>query len=447
MAAWALGEREHPEAIPALGRAITDESPVVRRRVAWALGQIEDEAALAPLERAFRDRSPEVRQMAIWAVGEIESAKGVALLRGAVGDADWKTRQMVAWALGEIEHPSGVEVVAPLVKGCAMPGVRRMAAWAIGEIESGSGVAVLAPLVGDPELDVRFTALWALGEIEAHRTVDVVAPALKDRDPEVRRMAAWALGEIESSAAVASLTPLPAIPKTRFGRSRRGHSARSRASPPCRPWRRPATIGPRRSAARSDGPSATSTTAGEPDLTMHHVLHILATSVADVTGIGSHPSPAPPRPAPAWLVLLYQVPSRSSSVRVRIWRRLQGVGAVQIRQAAYVLPNRTGPARTSSGSRPRSSGCGGQATVLVADAIDAFDARRDRHGVSRGPGRRHRRAGKTRTAPARPRAGKGRPRLRRASRGAAASARGRLAGARRHHVLRHARHRRHGGTS
>ena len=39
-----------------LGKALGDESPLVRRRAAWALGEIEDEAALAPLERALRDR-------------------------------------------------------------------------------------------------------------------------------------------------------------------------------------------------------------------------------------------------------------------------------------------------------------------------------------------------------------------------------------------------------
>jgi hypothetical protein len=47
-----------------------------------------------------------------------------------------------------------------------------------------------------------------------------------------------------------------------------------------------------------------------------------------------------PADSPAWLVLLYQAPTHPSSARVRIWRRLQEMGAVQVRQAAYVLPNR-----------------------------------------------------------------------------------------------------------
>ena len=84
------------------------------------------------------------------------------------------------------------------------------------------------------------------------------------------------------------------------------------------------------------------------------------------------PLPTGPNRAPAWLVLLYQVPSRSSSIRVRIWRRLQAIGAVQIRQAAYLLPNREQTREDMEWLKTEIAGLGGQATVLVADATDAF---------------------------------------------------------------------------
>ncbi len=73
-----------------------------------------------------------------------------------------------------------------------------------------------------------------------------------------------------------------------------------------------------------------------------------------------------------WLVLLYQVPSRSSSVRVRIWRRLQGAGAIQLRQAAYVLPHRDAQREDLEWLKSEIVGLGGQATVFSADAVDAF---------------------------------------------------------------------------
>ncbi len=41
-----------------------------------------------------------------------------------------------------------------------------------------------------------------------------------------------------------------------------------------------------------------------------------------------------------WLLLLHQVPPKPSYFRVKIWRRLQHLGAVAVKNAAYVLPNR-----------------------------------------------------------------------------------------------------------
>lgn len=40
----------------------------------------------------------------------------------------------------------------------------------------------------------------------------------------------------------------------------------------------------------------------------------------------------------AWLVLLYQFPKGPGSPRVKVWRRLQSIGAVAIKNSAYVLP-------------------------------------------------------------------------------------------------------------
>ncbi len=39
-----------------------------------------------------------------------------------------------------------------------------------------------------------------------------------------------------------------------------------------------------------------------------------------------------------WLVLVFQFPKGSGSHRVRLWRRLQGIGAVAIKNSMYVLP-------------------------------------------------------------------------------------------------------------
>ena len=39
-----------------------------------------------------------------------------------------------------------------------------------------------------------------------------------------------------------------------------------------------------------------------------------------------------------WLLLMYQLPTQPAYLRTKIWRRLQGLGAVPVRASAYVLP-------------------------------------------------------------------------------------------------------------
>ena len=41
---------------------------------------------------------------------------------------------------------------------------------------------------------------------------------------------------------------------------------------------------------------------------------------------------------PRWLLLIHQIPPKPAYFRVRIWRRLQAVGAVAIKNSVYVAP-------------------------------------------------------------------------------------------------------------
>lgn len=40
-----------------------------------------------------------------------------------------------------------------------------------------------------------------------------------------------------------------------------------------------------------------------------------------------------------WLVLIHQIPPKPDALRVKIWRRLQQIGAVAIKQSVYVMPS------------------------------------------------------------------------------------------------------------
>src|SRR5262245_1790131 len=45
---------------------------------------------------------------------------------------------------------------------------------------------------------------------------------------------------------------------------------------------------------------------------------------------------APPCP---WLLLIHQLPPKPPYLRVKVWRRLQALGAVPVKNSVYVLPN------------------------------------------------------------------------------------------------------------
>ena len=50
-------------------------------------------------------------------------------------------------------------------------------------------------------------------------------------------------------------------------------------------------------------------------------------------------SPRPPKPAaPRWLLLIHQIPPKPDYLRVKVWRRLQRLGAVAIKNSVYALP-------------------------------------------------------------------------------------------------------------
>jgi hypothetical protein len=45
-----------------------------------------------------------------------------------------------------------------------------------------------------------------------------------------------------------------------------------------------------------------------------------------------------PENSKKWLLLIHQIPPKPNALRVKIWRRLQQVGAVAIKQSVYVMP-------------------------------------------------------------------------------------------------------------
>src|SRR5215831_18941444 len=82
------------------------------------------------------------------------------------------------------------------------------------------------------------------------------------------------------------------------------------------------------------------------------------------------PNQAPPTPGARWIMFMPTIPAKPASVRVRIWRRLQAIGAVNIRGAVYVLPNRDECVELFEWLARELAGLGGQASLCEGRFLD-----------------------------------------------------------------------------
>jgi hypothetical protein len=73
-----------------------------------------------------------------------------------------------------------------------------------------------------------------------------------------------------------------------------------------------------------------------------------------------------------WLLLIHQLPPKPDYFRVKIWRRLQRVGAVAIKNSVYVLPGTDQAAEDFQWIRREIVGGGGEASVCRASFVDGL---------------------------------------------------------------------------
>lgn len=82
--------------------------------------------------------------------------------------------------------------------------------------------------------------------------------------------------------------------------------------------------------------------------------------------------PIVPDRARRWLLLVHQLPSTPSNLRVRTWRRLQQLGAIAVKQAVYVLPDSAATREDFEWLKAEIVAAGGEATVFASDSVDAW---------------------------------------------------------------------------
>lgn len=76
--------------------------------------------------------------------------------------------------------------------------------------------------------------------------------------------------------------------------------------------------------------------------------------------------------APRWLLLFHQIPPEPATLRVRVWRRLQSIGAVSVKNSLYVLPNREERHEDLRWIQREIVGAGGDATICEARLLDGL---------------------------------------------------------------------------
>jgi hypothetical protein len=69
-----------------------------------------------------------------------------------------------------------------------------------------------------------------------------------------------------------------------------------------------------------------------------------------------------------WLLLIYQLPSRHSPARVKVWRRLQRIGAVLLKNSAWAMPESDDAREDLEWLKAEIVASGGEAMVLVGQA-------------------------------------------------------------------------------
>lgn len=74
-----------------------------------------------------------------------------------------------------------------------------------------------------------------------------------------------------------------------------------------------------------------------------------------------------------WLLLTHQLPNEPSNLRVKVWRKLQALGAVPVKNSIYVLPNKASSREDFEWLRKEIVQSGGEASVFAAESIAESD--------------------------------------------------------------------------
>jgi hypothetical protein len=77
-----------------------------------------------------------------------------------------------------------------------------------------------------------------------------------------------------------------------------------------------------------------------------------------------------PSPKQEWILLIHQLPPKPTNLRVRIWRKLQKLGAVAIKNSVYVLPANERTQEDFQWLKQEIESAGGESSVFRAASVE-----------------------------------------------------------------------------
>jgi HEAT repeat protein len=197
--------REHPAAVPALIRALTDDSTAVVEQAQQTLRRIGSPAALPALTHALQSRNKAIRFHAAEVLRDMgsDASPATAALVLLLRDRDPNIRVVGAHALGNIgSTPALQALIATLVD--KSPAVRAAAVTALGSM--GEGAISSAPEIrlrlSDRDLRVRVAAARAFWQVtgDTVEALPVLVAALKEPNAWDAALALGAMREAASNA-------------------------------------------------------------------------------------------------------------------------------------------------------------------------------------------------------------------------------------------------------
>lgn len=193
----ALGETQHPEAIPFLMEALRDPFWWYEREhsVQDLLSAIEKmgEPVVEPLMEALLDREGTVRKFAASLLGRLKDPRAIEDLGGVLYDLHHEVSRTAAEALAQF----GVPAIDILTAALNHPeaGVRECAVYGLGLIHDGQVTPLLIEMLRDPDKVVRTQAIQSLGGLRDKRAIPALQEIAASRAD--RELAAFAKAAIE----------------------------------------------------------------------------------------------------------------------------------------------------------------------------------------------------------------------------------------------------------